>query len=248
MKQITRLLFALAITAFIFPACYFDFDDDDRDNFINCEEGFGSTITEELNLSDFTGIKLSIDAQVYISQGDRQEVLVKGQDNIIGELETNVRNDIWEIEFDDCVENHDVLRIYITSPNLNYIANNGSGKIRSDNVLKTPDLDLKNNGSGDVQLSMETTIVNVRNTGSGKLELEGVATTLDLNIDGSGDVEAFDFLVKDAQVDIEGSGDAQVNVADFLEIRIDGSGDVYYKGDPDIKITSKGSGKVFNAD
>ena len=246
MKQITRLLFILILTL---PACYFDFDDDDgRGNFLNCEEGFGSTVTEELNITDFTGIKLSIDAQVYITQGDQQEVLVKGQDNIINELETNVRNDIWEIEFDDCVENHDVLRIYITTPNLHYISNNSSGKIKSDNVLEMQDMDIKNNGSGDIQLSLEADLVNIRNTGSGKLELEGVTSSLDINIDGSGDVEAFDLLARDAQVDIDGSGDVQVYVFNFLEIRIEGSGDVYYKGDPDIKITTRGSGKVFNAD
>ena len=249
MKQVTKILFVLAIMSSSLTSCYFDFDDDGRSpNFSNCEEGFGSTITEELSITDFTGIKLNIDAQVYISQGEVQEVLVKGQENIIDELETKVRNDIWEIEFDDCVENSDVLRIFITTPSLDFISNSSSGKIQSEDILKMDNLEIRNNGSGDTELSLEAAIIHIRNTGSGKIEIEGVAATLDVDIKGSGDIEAFDLLVKDAQVEIDGSGDAQVHVTDFLEIKIDGSGDVYYKGSPDLKITTRGSGKVFNAD
>lgn len=248
MKQITKILFVVTIMSCSLTSCYFDFDDDGRSpNFSNCEEGFGSTTTEELNITDFTGIKLNIDAQVYISQGEVQEVLVKGQRNIIDELETRVRNDIWEIEFDDCIENSDVLRIFITTPNLNFISNSGSGKIQSEDILKIDNLEIRNDGSGDTELSLEAAVTHIRNTGSGKIEIEGISTTLDADINGSGDLEAFDLLVKDAQVEVDGSGDAQVHVTDFLEIRIEGSGDVYYKGEPDLKITTRGSGKVFNA-
>jgi len=238
----------VALLSFVLTSCYFDFDDNGQNtNFSNCESGFGNTVTQELAIDDFTGFELNIGAQVYISQGDEVEVLVKGQENIIEELETKVRNDIWEIEFDDCVENSDVLRIFITTPNLNFISNNGSGNIKSDNILSVEDFEIKNNGSGNIQLSIEGNVIVTRNTGSGKLELEGVAATLDVDIRGSGDVEAFDLLIRDAQVEVDGSGDAQVNVTDFLEIMIEGSGDVYYKGEPDLKVTTRGSGKVFNA-
>lgn len=248
MKQIVKIFMVMLVLSSGLTSCYFDFDDDGRSpNFSNCEEGFGSTVTQEIGLSDFTGIEVNIDAQVYITHGDEFEVLVKGQENIIDELETRVRNDIWEVEYDDCVEDSDRLRIYITSPSLRYIANNGSGNIKSDNILKMEDLEIKNNGSGKIELSIEADVVTTRNTGSGKLELEGVANTLDVDIKGSGDLEAFDLLVKDGQIEVDGSGDAQVNVTDFLEIMIEGSGDVYYKGEPDLKVTTRGSGKVFDA-
>jgi len=249
MKQLSKLFLLFLILSCGLTSCYFDFDDDGRRSpgLSNCEEGFGSTVTQEISIPDFTGIELNIDAQVYISHGDESEILVKGQENIIDELETRVRNEVWEIEFDDCVENSDILRIYITSPNLNFIANNGSGNIKSDNILKSGNLEIKNNGSGNIQLSLEADLINSRNSGSGNLELEGVVTTFDVDIRGSGDMEAFDLLVKDAQVHIDGSGDAQVNIQDFLEVMIEGSGDVYYKGDPDLRVTTRGSGKVFNA-
>ncbi len=249
MKYVNRILIA-AVLLTTMQSCYFDFDggfgEDDR-NLSRCEEGFGGTTTEEIVLADFTGIKLRTDAQVYITQGEDQEVVIKGQENIIEELETSVRNDVWEIEFDDCVDDSDVLRIFITLPTLNYVANSGSGKIRSEDILRVDILDIENNGSGGIILSVEADQINGRNSGSGKVELEGVTTTLDFEIDGSGDVQAFDLLARDAQIDVDGSGDFQVNVSDFLGIDIKGSGDVYYKGNPDMQVSTNGSGKVFNA-
>lgn len=250
-KYLNRFLLAAALlTTLSMQSCYFDFDDDDGGgdrNFSRCEEGFGGTITEELLLDEISGIKLRTDAQVYLSRGDKQEVLVKGQDNIIRELSNDVRSGVWEIEFDDCIEDSDVLRIYITTPSMDFIANSGSGNIRSDDILRTELLEVNNNGSGDIKLSLEADQINGRNSGSGKIELEGVTATLDFEVDGSGTLEAFDLLARDAQINIDGSGNVQVNVSDFLGIAINGSGDVYYKGNPDMKVATNGSGKVFNA-
>jgi len=251
-KYLNRFLVATALLAtFSLQSCYFDFDDggggDSDRNFSRCEEGFGGTITEELFLDEISGIRLRTDAQVYLSRGDKQEVLVKGQDNIIRELSTSVRNDVWEIEFDDCIEDSDVLRIYITTPSMDFIANSGSGNIRSDDILRTDLIEVNNNGSGDIKLSLEVEQINGRNSGSGKIELEGVTSTLDFEVDGSGTLEAFDLLARDAQINIDGSGNVQANVSDFLGIAINGSGDVYYKGNPDMKVATNGSGKVFNA-
>ena len=250
MKNVFKMSLVACLLVSSLSSCYFDFDDDGRAEVFDsrCEDGFGSIVTEDLRLDEFSGIELRIDAQVFLSEGDELEVSVKGQQNIIDELETRVRNGVWEIEYDDCVRNSDVLRIFITAPNLNYIAVNGSGKIQSDDILEVNDLEIKNNGSGDIELSLQGDVVTARVRGSGKISLEGVASTLDLDIRGSGDAETFDLLVRDAQVEIDGSGDAQVHVSDFLEVMIDGSGDVYYKGEPDLKVTTRGSGKVFNAD
>jgi len=211
-KYFNRFIISLCLfSAMTMQSCYFDFDDSDGDreewNFNRCEEGFGSTTTEEIFVDEFTGIKLSTDAQVYLAQGEELEVLVKGQRNIIDELETSVRNDVWEIEFDNCVDDSDVLRIFITAPALTSITNSGSGKIRSEDILQMEELEIDNNGSGSIVLSIEVDQINGRNSGSGKVELEGVATTLDYEIDGSGDVTAFDLLVRDAQLTIDGSGD-----------------------------------------
>ena len=58
---------------------------------------------------------------------------------------------------------------------------------------------------------------------------------------------AFDFLVNDCNIEIEGSGDVEVSCSDNLNVEIDGSANVYYKGTPTIDTDIRGSGYVIQS-
>ena len=106
-----------------------------------------------LNTPDFTGVKLNCEAKVLITQGDVFEVVAKGESNIIDELELDVQDDTWTIEFDHCVKSYD-LEIYITMPDIRYLAVAGSGEIRGDNFFTTQDIVLRVSGSGRLCLGL----------------------------------------------------------------------------------------------
>ena len=220
----------------------------DDDGLFSCVKGEGDVITKELVMSEFKEVKLETSACVYITQGSEFEVIVKGQQNVIDELERDVRDDRWEIEFDDCVKDHEDLIIYITMPVINYLGISGSGKIYGENIFTVDNLDLNISGSGDMDIAVEgATDIESKISGSGKILLEGDSERTIIKISGSGDYRAFDLNTEKAYIDISGSGDAEVRVADFLEIDISGSGDVYYKGNPELDIDISGSGRVVDS-
>lgn len=220
----------------------------DDEGLFSCVEGNGPTITQELILDDFTKIKLKISADVYLSQGSEQKVEVEGQQNIIHQLDLDVNGETWEIEFDDCVRNHDGLKIYIIIPEIKELNISGSGEIYSENDLAVGDLRLRISGSGDMDLSIsESTGIDTKISGSGEIKLQGFADQFELAISGSGDYEAFDLETADGEIKISGSGDAEVRVTDELDVKISGSGDVYYKGNPVLDVDISGSGSVIDA-
>lgn len=220
----------------------------DDDGLFSCVKGEGNVITQEIILPDFKGVRLETSACVYITQGSEFEVIVKGQKNIIDELERDVKDDRWDIEFDDCVRDHEDLIIYITMPEIDYLAISGSGKIYGENTFDVENLDLNISGSGDMDIAVDNANdMESKISGSGKITLEGNTEKAILKISGSGDYRAFDLQTNKTYVDISGSGDAEVWVLDFLEIDISGSGDVYYKGSPDLDIDISGSGRVVDA-
>jgi hypothetical protein len=247
MKTIKNFLIVLlsATASLLLPGCFFNFDDND---FRGCLDGDGSIITEELSLSNFNGIELKIAADVFIRQGLEQEVLIEGQANLIDEIARDVRNGIWRIEADRCLDfDSDDLRIFITLPEVEVLRLFGSGDIVSENVLVTDDIELSINGSGDMDLALDADDINARISGSGELILEGQADVLNFAVSGSGDLRAFGLQTKIANISISGSGDAEVRVSDELEVRISGSGDVFYKGNPRVNSRVNGSGRVVNA-
>ncbi|MCB9283127.1 MAG: DUF2807 domain-containing protein [Lewinellaceae bacterium] len=237
-----KFLVAALIATVSLNSCFF-FDDDP----FSCERGQGPTVTRVLELPPFSGIDLKISGNIILRQGSEQLVEVEGQENIIDLLKLNVNNQTWDIKFTDCVRNYEDLTFYITLPEIGYVSISGSGKVYGDNLFEGNDINLRISGSGDMDLALNYNKVDSRISGSGNVRLEGDCNKFDLDISGSGDYHAFNMKAGKGDVNISGSGKAEVYVTDNLDIKITGSGDVYYIGNPylDIKIT--GSGKVVDA-
>ncbi|MCB0570733.1 MAG: DUF2807 domain-containing protein [Phaeodactylibacter sp.] len=244
MKRIFWIISALAITISA-AGCFIDLDDDD--DFFGCVNGEGPSVTRTISISDFDGIELAISADVFITQGPVQDVVVEGKSNIIDELERDVHNGVWRIEFDRCVRDIGTLRVFITMPELTSLRVSGSGDIISENTFVTNDLEFNIPGSGNIDLAVEADDIDGELSGSGRLLLEGTADEVKYRISGSGDVRAFNLDCRTADISIPGSGDCEVTVSEFLKVRISGSGDVFFKGNPSLDVNITGSGNVIDA-
>jgi len=189
-------------------------------------KGEGPKVKEKIKLEKLEGFSLGVPANVYLTKG-KQQIEIKGQKNIIANIERDVRGGIWKIEFDKNVKNMSDLEIYITLPDFNKLAIAGSGSIIGEDEF---------NNLSDLKVSI---------AGSGDIELEGSARDLDISIAGSGDVNLKDLKVGNCEVSIAGSGDCEIHVSEDLKVSIAGSGDVKYKGNPDkVKSSIAGSGDV----
>lgn len=232
------------LLASLTSGCIIDINDDGLQT---CIRGEGGIVTEELNMSSFTGFDLQIAADVYVTQGSEFKVVAEGQANIIRDLELDVRNGFWQIEFDRCVRRMDDLRIYITMPEIDEIEVSGSGSVYGENVFDVNDILLRIDGSGDMDLALNADDIEANIDGSGGIRLEGTADDIFLRITGSGLFRAFDLTCNTANVRVDGSGDAEVSVETELNVRITGSGDVLYKGNPSVDADIDGSGRIIDA-
>lgn len=217
------------------------------DDAFDCERGNGSDVTESFDVKDFSGVRLTMVANVYITQGEAQDVVITAQPNIIDELRLRVRNDVLIIDTDQCIRDYYEVDIFITMPVIEELSLTGSGKIIGENTFLVNDIELNISGSGDMDLDLEAEDVRGAISGSGEVTIEGEARSLDYRISGSGNLRAFDLIVNRADLVISGSGDMEVFVEENLDVRISGSGDVMYKGNPNIDASVSGSGNVVNA-
>lgn len=222
-------------------------DDKGNNGLFNCIEGEGDVVTQELLINEFTGVKSRGSSQVYITQGNDFKVEVEGQQNIIDNIETDIQDGIWEIEFEDCQRDYVELKIYITMPEIKSLEVSGSGDMFGQDVFTLDNIHLKVDGSGSIDVAFDNaTDVDARISGSGKIKLQGTTNYIGSKISGSGDLKAYDLEANIGNIRISGSGDAEVTVYDELEVKIEGSGDVYYKGNPIINVDITGSGDLKN--
>lgn len=240
MKTLFWILAGLALTAG--SGCFIDLDDEWPD----CINGRGDFITREYRMPYFDAIQLRCGAEVVLTQGNEIRVLAEGYENILDALDFDLNGRELAIDNHRCIDPRDQPRILITMPDLRRIDLLGYGNLFSQNFFIIDDLEIRLLGSGDIDLGLDADDLELSLTGSGDILLEGSAQNLRLDLLGSGDLRAFPLAVDRADIRITGSGDAEVNVLDFLEVYLTGSGDVIFRGNPVIDLHVTGTGRLIN--
>ncbi len=102
-------------------------------------------------------------------------------------------------------------------------------------------------GSGGTSLSIDDLRAStLRVTGAGALKavLAGEVTDQSISVSGAGDYQAAKLVSDNAVVDVSGAGKIVVNARKTLTARISGAGVVEYLGDPVVKESISGIGRV----
>ncbi len=223
--KIRGILF-LIVVAFL-AACSDDSDSNPLISGDNCIRGDGAIVTETRDLPDFTTINSTIVADIFVTQGPLEPIRIEAQQNILDELETQVSINTLTISFDECVEDVDNIRIFITIPDIRALILTGVGSMNTVNQIDVDDLD-------------------INLTGVGNFNLEGTADNLNVLITGVGDVLGFSFNTDQCNINITGEGDAEVFVNNELNVTITGIGTVFYLGSPTVTSTITGTGSVID--
>ena len=207
--------------------------------------GQGPVVEQALDIEPFQAVKLSLTGNVFITQGNTQQIRIEGQQNIIDNIKTEVKEGQWTIGFRKIVRRHDKLHIYITVPTLKDVRVSGDGHITTEsNFTGIDELFLGISGSGNLQFMAQANTINARVSGSGNIKIQGDAQQSEMRVSGSGDINGKDFKVQDCHIRISGSGNCNAHVVQNLYTRISGSGNVVYDGSPKVSMRTSGSGSV----
>lgn len=209
-------------------------------------EGSGITKSETREVPVFSGIELRSTANVYIVQGEKQDVRIEADDNLLQHIQTKVKDDALVISSDDKRFNSkSPINIYVTVKDLCMIDLSGSGNVITRNEINCQHMTIRLSGSGDIRAMLSGKSLKATLTGSGNLDLSGSTAETDFRLSGSGNINAGKLQTFSTNVLISGSGTSTVDVKNELTVNITGSGNVYYVEAPD-KIRSRitGSGAI----
>jgi hypothetical protein len=67
---------------------------------------------------------------------------------------------------------------------------------------------------------------------------------LRVQLSGAGDIDAFDLLADNVEIDMSGAGGARVNAKNKLDVSISGVGSVRYRGEPEVHKNISGLGSL----
>lgn len=213
--------------------------------------GNGVSVSQERSVGDFSSINAMGSMDVIVSQAASPSIKIEADQNLLEYIETKNNGGTIEIYTREGynLDPKTNIKVYAAAPNFNNIDVSGSGKIRSTGkISSTSHLRTHVSGSGDIFLEADAPRIETQISGSGSSTIKGNTKDFSARISGSGDVHCYDLLSENTEIDIAGSGNAEVYASKSLDVDIAGSGDVRYKGNPSVKQNTAGSGGVRKVD
>src|SRR5215218_10147561 len=236
-----RKLSALLLVIIFFSSCHFMGGHRVRGN--------GHLSSENRSVGSFSGIRVVGGMNVMVNPGTDYTVKVEADENLLRYIVTEREGDALVVKTRNGynLQSRVGMKVYVTVPALRDVVITGSGSVTSGAKLAANDkLGIRISGSGDVKLDVDAPEVETESTGSGNIMLAGNTRNFKTAISGSGEVKCFNLLSENTNVNISGSGSAEVFASKQLDVRISGSGDVAYKGTPRINQHIAGSGDVHS--
>ncbi len=210
--------------------------------------GSGKLASETRETNGFHAVELACTGTLEITQGDKEELIVEAEDNILPLIETKVKPDgtlLIALKDNEDIRTTKSLSFKLSVKTLDKMVLTGSGSIHVGGRLSAENESIKLPGSGKITVdTLETGALTVSLEGSGAIKVAGGASSQNVKLEGSGSYEAAALKTDSTKVSVDGSGECKVWTEKKLEVNIGGSGEVGYYGHPELMQRVSGSGEV----
>lgn len=225
----------------------------------DCFQSTGEIIQQEVEVADFTKIKVGKEITLILKQGVAQKVIIETGENLIDDVNVEVIDDKLYIEDNNScnlTRDYAVTKIIVTSANITEIRSDTSRKIISEGVLEYENLILFSEDFGEDTLTIADFDLTINNqslrivaNGSSVFKIKG--TTNDLNVGffaGSSRFEGQNLVADNVFITHKSTNDMLVNPQQKIEGTIYNLGNVISYNQPSIvDVEALYTGKlIFN--
>ncbi|MGN7204271.1 head GIN domain-containing protein [Pedobacter sp. SAFR-022] len=207
-----------------------------------CIEDSGNHIVRDITVSPFDEIEIDGPVKLVLRQDSSFKLAVSADSSIIDKIKTTVSGEKFKVSLDPMQYcGGDSIVIHAGIGALTEIKAAGASKVYSEGSLHVGDIDMKLSGATELNLNLYAGKVKTESDGAARLTLSGQAGAHELDSKGVLELNAFDFVVAQYDIDIQGTGKSNINVLNDLKVKTSGSSTIYYKGNPK-NVSDKKSG------
>ncbi|MCK5465257.1 MAG: DUF2807 domain-containing protein, partial [Bacteroidales bacterium] len=162
--------------------------------------GSGNVVTEERDIGEFTGLKVSSGIDVVIRQGNEISLELEADDNLHEAIITEVVDNTLKIYTRKNIRKARSKKVFLVYEDLNRIRISSAGDVTGENTLQTDRLDIDLSSAGDLNLDVEAENISCDISSSGDARLSGSTEILVASLSSAGDLHAYELKAKKAEV------------------------------------------------
>jgi len=235
-----------------FPGC-------DSEDAGDCFQKSGEIVQQEIEVPDFSEIMVYDKIKLFIEQGAEQKVIIESGENLMNEITAEVEEGLLVLKNENAcnlVRDYGITKIYVTTPNLEYLRHAGNLPLESVGTLKFENLWLVSENqaldpeiytNGDFILDLEVENLRITNDNYSHFFLTGSVENFDgFFAAGDGRLEARDLVVQNYDLFHRGTNKLIINPQQSLKADIYSYGDIIsINRPPQVNVTEHFRGKLI---
>ena len=205
-------------------------------------KGNGNVISEDRKISaDFNEIKVSQGITVYLTQGNKTDLSVEADENIMDLLVTEAEGNTLKIYFDKNV-NRATKKVYLTAKEVNSIKTSSGASVKGENTLNTTAIVLKSSSGSSIKLNLNAESVSSSSSSGSTIKLSGTTTNFEADASSGSSIHANNLKAEVGDAQVSSGASIDIYASDKLKARASSGGSIDYSGSPKSVDKSKSSG------
>lgn len=193
--------------------------------------------TEEVNFSDYSGLRISNAFNAYVTFSDTEEKIeIEANENLHDYIIVAKERNTLVVKFrrNTNLRGNVTLNIYISTGNITNFDVSGASSITLENELVSQNTSIELSGASNFYGEISTSRLELDARGASGIDIFGSTDHLDASLEGSSGLRDYDLAVKHLDIRLSGASDAYLSVAETLDISASGASALNYKGDAAI--------------
>ena len=207
-------------------------------------------VTENRNVTDFNSISVSSAIKVIVTDDNfNQQITIKGPDNVLEVLKTDVVDGQLKLRFDKPVNfvSKDVI-VTIPHRKLRAIDVSGASSVVINHSMKVEQFVAELSGASKADLNLVSNKIQLNLSGASNININGNAQNLFADISGASKLNAKNLKVSDVKVDCSGASKAEVWAVDRLNADASGASKIVYANEANLskEVSESGASNIVS--
>ncbi|WP_370478508.1 head GIN domain-containing protein [Tamlana flava] len=226
MTTLIKIIVASILSLSLF-SCNFDI------NLSSGVRGNGEVVTTERPVNEpFSTIKANEGLDVYLTQSDIEAIRVEADENLQDLILTEIENGVLKIHCKKQIGKATSKKVNVSFKDISSIESTSGSDVYATNTITAEKLDLKSTSGSDMNLDVNTSILNCESTSGSDMRLSGRTSKLIAEATSGSDIKAADLIADSSAVKATSGADITVNTKNSLTAKTSSGGDISYYGNP----------------
>lgn len=225
MTTLTKIIVA-TLLAVLLVSCNFDM------NF--GVKGNGNVTTTNRTLSgDFNAIEVSRGLDVYLTQGESENVRVQADENLQDIITVKIENGVLNISAEENISSAASKKIMVNFKNINRISSSSGSDVFSTHAILAEELKIFTSSGSDVELEVEVENLICESSSGSDIKLSGTTNIFRADASSGSDIKAAQLKALKTTAHANSGADITVNTSKELTASANSGGDIKYYGNPE---------------